>query len=77
MSNLFIFSNDLRLDDNAALYQSSLSKKGLTTAFIFNPKKWEDHNDSPLKIKFQLKTYYSLFLIISIGKDYSKTCKRS
>ena len=54
MSNLFIFSNDLRLDDNAALYQSSLSKKGLTTAFIFNPKKWEDHNDSPLKIKFQL-----------------------
>ena len=54
MSNLFIFTNDLRLDDNAALYQSSLAKKGLTAAFIFNPKKWEDHNDSPLKIRFQL-----------------------
>ena len=54
MSNLFIFTNDLRLDDNAALYQSSLAKKGLTAAFIFNPEKWKDHHDSPLKIKFQL-----------------------
>ena len=31
-----------------------MDKKGLTTAFIFNPTKWKDHNDSPLKIKFQL-----------------------
>ena len=54
MSNLFIFSSDLRLEDNAALFNASLDNKGLTTAFIFNPTKWKDHNDSPLKIKFQL-----------------------
>ncbi len=54
MSNLFIFSNDLRLKDNAALYEASISGDSLEAVFIYNPNKWEMHNESPLKIKFQL-----------------------
>ncbi|MFL2755225.1 MAG: cryptochrome/photolyase family protein [Gammaproteobacteria bacterium] len=54
MANLFIFSNDLRLEDNAALYNASLSKNGLEALFLFNKDKWQLHYESPLKIKFQL-----------------------
>ena len=54
MANLFIFSNDLRLEDNAALYNASLGKKGLEALFLFNKDKWQLHYESPLKIKFQL-----------------------
>ena len=60
MKKLFIFSNDLRLQDNNALYNASLGKNGLIAAYIFNPKKWENHNDSPLKIKFQLNHLHQL-----------------
>ena len=41
MSNLFIFSSDLRLEDNACALMHHWIKKGLTTAFIFNPTKME------------------------------------
>ena len=54
MANLFIFSNDLRLEDNAALYSASLSKNGLEALFLFNEDKRQLHYESPLKIKFQL-----------------------
>ena len=54
MANLFIFTNDLRLEDNAALYNASLSKNGLEALFLFNKDKWQLHYESPLKIKFQL-----------------------
>ena len=54
MTNLFIFSNDLRLEDNAALYNASLGKNGLEALFLFNKEKWQLHYESPLKIKFQL-----------------------
>ena len=54
MANLFIFSNDLRLEDNAALYNASLGKNGLEALFLFNKDKWQLHYESPLKIKFQL-----------------------
>ena len=54
MTNLFIFSNDLRLEDNAALYNASLGKNGLEALFLFNKDKWQLHYESPLKIKFQL-----------------------
>ena len=54
MANLFIFSNDLRLEDNAALYNASLGKNGLVALFLFNKDKWQLHYESPLKIKFQL-----------------------
>ena len=54
MTNLFIFSNDLRLEDNAALYNASLGRNGLEALFLFNKEKWQLHYESPLKIKFQL-----------------------
>ena len=54
MTNLFIFSNDLRLEDNAALYNASLGRNGLEALFLFNKDKWQLHYESPLKIKFQL-----------------------
>ena len=54
MANLFIFTNDFRLEDNAALYNASLSKNGLEALFLFNKDKWQLHYESPLKIKFQL-----------------------
>ena len=56
MANLFIFSNDLRLEDNAALYNASLNKNGLEALFLFNKDKWQLHYESPLKIKFQLNS---------------------
>ena len=55
MNNLYIFSNDLRLADNSALYEASKNSVSLEVIYIFNPKKWNLHNDSPLKIKFQLE----------------------
>ena len=39
MTNLFIFSNDLRLEDNAALYNASLGRNGLEALFLFNKDK--------------------------------------
>jgi deoxyribodipyrimidine photo-lyase len=55
MNNLFIFTNDLRLVDNLALYEASKNSISLEVIYLFNPKKWNQHNDSPLKIKFQLE----------------------
>ena len=55
MINLFIFSNDLRLKDNQALFEASINSNYLQAVFIYSPKKWDAHNESHLKIKFQLK----------------------
>ena len=52
MTNLFIFSNDLRLQDNEALYEASLNADALEAVFLFSPNKWKLHNESSLKIKF-------------------------
>ena len=55
MINLFVFSNDLRLKDNQALFEASINSNALQAVFIFSPKKWDAHNESNLKIKFQIK----------------------
>ena len=55
MNSLFIFNSDLRLKNNPALSNASLYGSSLTTVFIFNPKKWNDHNESNLKIAFQIE----------------------
>ena len=55
MHNLFIFNSDLRLRDNLALYNAAKNGESLTVLYIFNQKKWVDHNESDLKIAFQLK----------------------
>ena len=55
MHNLFIFNSDLRLRDNFALFNAAKNGESLTVLYIFNQKKWIDHNESDLKIAFQLK----------------------
>ena len=55
MNSLFIFNSDLRLKNNPALSNASLNGSSLTTVFIFNPKKWNNHNESNLKIAFQIE----------------------
>ena len=55
MHNLFIFNSDLRLRDNLALFNAAKNGESLTVIYIFNQKKWIDHNESDLKVAFQLK----------------------
>ena len=55
MNSLFIFNSDLRLRNNPALSNASLKGSSLTTLFILNPKKWNNHNESNLKIAFQIE----------------------
>ena len=51
--NLFIFSEDLRIKDNKALYEASLSRKGLSALYIINKGKYKDHGDSHAKLKLK------------------------
>ena len=55
MTNLFIFNTDFRLRDNPALFHASQNGKALIAIFINNPKKWADHNESNIKIAFQIE----------------------
>ena len=55
MNSLFIFNSEFRLKNNLALFNASLKGSSLTTLFIFNPKKWKNHNESNLKIAFQIE----------------------
>ena len=52
--NLFIFSEDLRIRDNKALYEASLEQKGLIALYIINKEKTEEHGDSLAKLKLKL-----------------------
>ena len=54
--NLYIFSEDLRLRDNKALYEASLEQKGLIALYIINKGKNEEHGDSLAKLKLKLLT---------------------
>ena len=53
--NLFIFSEDLRIRDNKALYEASLEQKGLIALYIINKEKNEEHGDSLAKIAEEKK----------------------
>jgi deoxyribodipyrimidine photo-lyase len=55
MTNLFIFSTDFRLRDNPALFRAAEKGESLVAMFIHNPKKWQSHNESDLKIAFQIE----------------------
>ena len=55
MTNLYIFNTDFRVRDNPALYYSAKNGESLVAMFINNPKKWENHNESDLKIAFQIE----------------------
>ena len=52
--NLFIFSDDLRTQDNKALYEASLDQNGLIVLFIIDKEKNKDHGDSLAKLKLKL-----------------------
>ena len=52
--NLFIFSEDLRVKDNKALYEASLDQNGLVALFIIDKTKNKDHGDSLAKLKLKL-----------------------
>ena len=54
MTNLFIFNTDFRVRDNPALFYAAENGESLVAMFIHNPKKWESHNESDLKIGFQI-----------------------
>ena len=55
MTNLFIFNTDLRLKDNPALFHAAEKGDSLVVLFIHNPKKWQSHNESDLKIACQIE----------------------
>ena len=52
--NLFIFSEDLRIKDNRALYEASLDQNGLVALYIIDKAKNKDHGDSLAKLKLKL-----------------------
>ena len=52
--NLFIFSDDLRIKDNKALYEASLDQNGLVALFIIDKTKNKNHGDSLAKLKLKL-----------------------
>ena len=54
MTNLFIFNTDFRVRDNPALFYAAENGESLVAMFIHNPQKWESHNESDLKIAFQI-----------------------
>jgi deoxyribodipyrimidine photo-lyase len=60
MTNLFIFNTDFRLKDNPALFHAAENGDSLVALFIQNPKKWQSHNESDLKIAFQIEHLKSL-----------------
>ena len=60
MTNLFIFNTDFRVRDNPALFYAAENGESLVAMFINNPKKWENHNESDLKIGFQIENLKSI-----------------
>ena len=75
--NLFIFSDDLRIKDNKALYEASLDQNGLVALFIFDKTKNKDHGDSLSKLKLKLLSLEKIsetliFLNVSLKILYSQ-----
>ncbi len=75
--NLFIFSDDLRIKDNKALYEASLDQNGLVALFIIDKTKNKNHGDSLAKLKLRLLSLEKIsetlsFLNVSLKILYSK-----
>ena len=77
MTNLFIFNTDFRVRDNPALFYAAENGESVVAMFIHNPKKWESHNESDLKIAFQIDNLkiiskrFTLFKNTSFNEDKS------
>ena len=53
------FRQDLRIHDNSALAQAM--QPGSTLAvYIVSPAQWQQHDDAPIKIDFQLRNVLAL-----------------
>ncbi|MGI0116784.1 deoxyribodipyrimidine photo-lyase [Zooshikella sp. RANM57] len=59
MTSLVWFRNDLRIQDNTALYQASL-RGPVIAVYCLYPDQWLQHNDSPNKIKLALASVAQL-----------------
>ncbi|RDH43327.1 deoxyribodipyrimidine photo-lyase [Zooshikella ganghwensis] len=59
MTSLVWFRNDLRVQDNTALYHASM-RGPVIAVYCLYPAQWQQHNDSPNKIKLALATVKEL-----------------
>ncbi|KAG0328838.1 hypothetical protein BGZ99_004326 [Dissophora globulifera] len=63
-NTLMWFRNDLRLQDNKALYEASMrSKVGakyLIALYIVSEEEWKEHDEAPVKIDFWMRNLVSL-----------------
>lgn len=64
-NTLIWFRNDLRVQDNRALYAASMrSKVGATSAlvalYICSPEEWTAHDEAPVKIDFWMRNLVAL-----------------
>jgi len=46
------FRNDLRVNDNPALYHACQQGKAVSAIYIVNPDQWREHDDADVKIDF-------------------------
>lgn len=84
MPNLVVFCNDLRINDNTALYQAQQSSESVIGLFCFTPKQWQLHGLGDNKIDFIRKHVAALSaalakknipLLISVDTDYAASVK--
>ena len=80
MPNLVVFRNDLRVNDNTALYQAQKNGDAVIGLFCFTPKQWQAHDLGDNKIDFIRKHVAALStalakknipLLISADTDFA------
>ena len=52
MRSVCWFRNDLRVEDNPALYNACLTSKSVIGIFIVAQSQWKEHDDAKVKINF-------------------------
>jgi Deoxyribodipyrimidine photolyase len=59
--NLYWFRNDLRLNDNTALFHAT-EQDSTIAVFIITPTQWQQHDDASCKVDFWLRQLQQLSL---------------
>ena len=57
MRSVCWFRNDLRVEDNPALYNACLTSKSVIGIFIVTQSQWKEHDDAKVKLIFGLGHY--------------------
>ena len=79
MRSVCWFRNDLRVEDNPALYNACLTSKSVIGIFIVTQSQWKEHDDAKVKINFWFRSLLKLRdsleklnipLVILETKDY-------